>query len=62
MTIEEIKIMLDPTLKSISDELYRLQCMDKPPKINEGKFAQDEEQFVQDGRMAIFKTIKIEKK
>ena len=40
MTLDEIKEKLQPTLKAINDELYRLQCMDKPPKINEGKFSQ----------------------
>lgn len=40
MILDEIKEKLQPTLKSINDELYRLQCMDKPPKINEGKFSQ----------------------
>lgn len=40
MILDEIKEKLQPTLKSIEDELYRLMCMDKPPKINEGKFSQ----------------------
>lgn len=40
MTLDEIKEKLEPTLKGIEDELYRLMCMDKPPKINEGKYAQ----------------------
>ena len=40
LDLEYIKDKLDLTLKDIRDELYRFQCMDKPPKINEGKYAQ----------------------
>ena len=40
LDLDEIKEKLEPTLKGIEDELYRLMCMDKPPKINEGKYAQ----------------------
>ena len=52
----------------IYDLLYQSVILQLPNKkvcginCNEGKFAQDEEQFIQDERMAIFKTIKIEKK
>lgn len=40
LDLDMITDKLDPTLISVKDEIYRLQCMDKPPKINEGKYAQ----------------------
>ena len=51
----------------IYDLLYQSVILELPNKkvcginCNEGKFAQDVEQDTQDERMAIFKTIKIEK-
>lgn len=52
----------------VYDLLYQSVILQLPNKkvcginCNEGKFATDEEQTTQDERMAIFKTIKIEKK
>ncbi len=52
----------------VYDLLYQSVILQLPNKkvcginCNEGKFATDEEQTIQDERMAIFKTIKIEKK
>ena len=51
----------------IYDLLYQSVILQLPNKkvcginCNEGKFAKDDDMFVQDERMAVFKTIKIEK-
>jgi uncharacterized metal-binding protein YceD (DUF177 family) len=52
----------------IYDLLYQSVILQLPNKkvcginCNEGKFLKDDEEFVQDERMAVFKTIQIEKK
>ncbi len=52
----------------VYDLLYQSVILNLPNKkvcginCNEGKFVKDDEQFVQDERMAVFKTIQIEKK
>ena len=51
----------------VYDLLYQSVILQLPNKkvcginCNEGKFAKDDDMFVQDERMAVFKTIKIEK-
>ena len=40
MDLEYIKKELETSLKYVESEIYRLQSMDKPPKINENKYLQ----------------------
>ena len=53
---------------NVYDLLYQSVILQLPNKkvcginCNEGKFVKDDEQFVQDERMAVFKTIQIENK